>query len=37
MSNRITCANDDHKLTAAGFRAQFFVDSRSILALDRRT
>ena len=31
------CADDDHKLTASGFRTQFFLDSRSILALDRRT
>ena len=37
MNNRTACADNDHKLTAAGFRMQFFVDSRSILALDRRT
>ena len=32
-----TDADDDHELIAAGFPTQFFLDSGSILALDRRT
>ena len=37
MSNQTLCADDDHELTTASFRTQFFLDSRSILALARRT
>ena len=37
MSNRTACADDDHKLAAAGFRTLFFLDSDSIVALNRRT
>ena len=37
MRNRTACADNDHELTVSGFPTQFFLDSRSILALDRRT